>query len=51
MQEKSSIFQIPNQTTTPTPAPNFLELRDQEVYAELNHIAEEIDRCRATILY
>ena len=50
MQEKSTTFLIPNQPSQ-APALNFLELRDQEIYAELNHIAEEIDRCRALILF
>ena len=49
MQAKSSIFQIPNQPQA-QPALNFLEQQDQAIYNELNHIAEEIDRCRSVIL-
>ncbi len=49
MQEKSSTFQIPFLNNgAPAPAPTFLETHDQEVFAELNSIAEEIDRCRAS---
>ena len=50
MQELSSTFRIPNQPES-APALNFAVQKDQEIFAELNHIAEEIDRCRASILY
>lgn len=50
MPAESSIFQIPNQFSAPAPAPapSFATSEDQAIFNELNYIAEEIDRCRAT---